>query len=113
MFAPCTELLKQDGDNDQYRSYQEIDLLCIKDGNFIIGEIKQSVELFNASDFYKIEEMAVRVKPNIVLFASLDEQPNGFVLRHITTLRSRLASLDIDVIWYQLNHSIFRTQPIV
>lgn len=112
MFAPCTVLLKKEDGSDRYRLCQEIDLLCIKDGKFIIGEVKQSINLFDVSDFDKMEEIAKLIRPDIVLFASLDAAPNRSVTNHIERLKTRLAFLEIDVNWLQLRPWVFSPQPI-
>ncbi len=52
----------------------EVDIACIQDGKFIIGEVKQSRDLFKKDDFNKTSEIAKRVKPDIVLFSCVDKQ---------------------------------------
>ena len=110
MYIPSTELLNREG--DEYTIEAEVDLVCIKDGEFIIGEIKKSVGLFEQSDFDKIERLAKVVKPDQVIFSSLDEMPNSFVTQNIEKLRVSLADLQISVDWYSIHREAFRASPV-
>jgi hypothetical protein len=48
IFMPSLDLFDKakDGDSRRYNHWGEVDLVCIKDGKFILGEVKQSVGLF-------------------------------------------------------------------
>ncbi len=81
----------------------EVDIACIQDGKFIIGEVKQSIGLFNKNDFDKTAEIAKRVKPDTVLFSCVDnQQPTKNITTHIERIKKELCPLEIDVIWYEL-----------
>lgn len=81
----------------------EVDIACIQDGKFIIGEVKQSINRFVEEDFDKMAEIAEKVKPDIVLFSCVDrQQPTRSINNHIEKIRSKLSPLEIDVIWYEL-----------
>ena len=81
----------------------EVDIACIQDGKFIIGEVKQSINGFNEKDFDDMAKIAKKVKPNRVLFSCIDEQqPTKRITRHIERIKKELHSLEIDVIWYKL-----------
>gem|GEM_PF-4808816 len=111
--TPSLELInKIEGETDKYKSVAEIDLLCIKDGKFIIGEIKQSIGLFDEHEFSKMMELGKLLKPDIILFSSLDKKPNKFVEEKIAKLKIDLAYLEIDVQWYPLDSWIFGPCPV-
>jgi hypothetical protein len=92
--------------------FGDIDIVCVQDGKFIIGEIKQSTRLFSKSDFGKMTKIAEIIRPNKLLFSSLDREPTDFVLENIEAARKKLAPLEIDVQWYQLHSYIFEAAPI-
>ena len=99
LFSPSLNLLNQLPDKPK-----EVDIACIQDGKFIIGEVKQSMNLFKPDDFDNMAEIAERVKPDIVLFSCLDSQePSGAIARHIENVQNRLNPLEIDVKWYGLH----------
>ncbi|MYF99911.1 hypothetical protein F4212_12400 [Candidatus Poribacteria bacterium] len=81
----------------------EVDIACIQDGKFIIGEVKQSMRLFSKKDFDDMAKIAKRVKPDIVLFSCIDkQQPTQNITDHIERIKKELCSLEIDVEWYEL-----------
>ncbi len=94
------------------KPFSDIDIVCIQDGKFIIGEIKQSIALFKKSDFEKMAEIAELLKPDILLFSSLDPKPNRSVNDNLEILKKRLAPLEIEVSWYQLHSYIFEASPV-
>lgn len=110
-YTPSLDLYQKDETGKENR-YGELDLICIIDGKFVIGEIKQSIGLFKTSDFDKAAEIGTLLKPDIILFSSLDKKPNKFVSDNIVELKNKLKPLEIDVQWYQINHSVFEPQPV-
>lgn len=81
----------------------EVDIACIQNGKFIIGEVKQSRGLFSKKDFDDIAEIAKRVKPDTVLFSCIDnQQPTKNITAHIERIKKELCPLEIDVEWYEL-----------
>lgn len=99
-------------EKDKDKHIGDIDIVCIQDGKFIIGEVKQSVDLFKKSDFEKIEKIALRARPNKIIFSSLYGTPNRIVQENIKSLRNRLSSLEIEVAWYPLHDFIFKPSPV-
>lgn len=81
---------------------RELDIVCIKDGELVLGETKQSVDLFVEKDFDDMAEVAEQVKPDLVIFSSYDNQPNALVIRKITELEQRLTPLEVRVEWRSL-----------
>jgi hypothetical protein len=111
IYVPSLDLYQKD-ETEKENKYGEIDVICIIDGKFIIGEVKQSIGLFETSDFEKAAEIGMLLKPDIILFSSLDKKPNTFVINKIIELKEKLKSLEIDVQWYQIHHSVFEPQPV-
>ena len=105
LFSPNLDLFTkpQDESSERLNKAAEVDIACIQDGKFIIGEVKQSMSLFGKSDFDTIAEIAERTKPDIVLFSCIDsQQPTQNIANHIERIRYRLNLLEIDVKWYEL-----------
>jgi hypothetical protein len=92
-------------------SIGDLDIVCIKDGKFIIGEVKQSIGLFRESDFTKMGKIAKLLTPASLIFSSLDPQPNKLVTNNIATLKRALEPLGIDVRWYHLHSYVFDPSP--
>jgi len=106
-YVPCLDIFKQrDGE-----AFTDIDIVCIQDGKFIIGEVKQSTDLFDPSHFDTMAEVAERLKPDILLFSSL-EAPNRLVNEKVDDLKKRLSKSGIDVIWYELRSYTLEAQPV-
>ena len=106
LFSPNLNLLvrPQDELSEELETVAEVDIACIRDGKFIIGEVKQSMRLFNKNDFDDMTEIAKRVKPDIVLFSCVDQQhPSDFITEQIARIKSKLSPLEVDVMWYQLD----------
>jgi hypothetical protein len=112
MFIPSQELFTASDDGDDYKRVGEVDIAAIVDGNFIIGEIKQSVSLFDSDEFDKITNIAEQVRPDKIIFSSMALKPNQFVINNIERIKNRLAPLKIEVEWYQLHYWIFDPSPI-
>ena len=95
----------QDESSERLDKVAEVDIACIQDGKFIIGEVKQSMSLFSKHDFDTMAEIAARVKPDIVLFSCIDSrQPTPNIVNHMERIRNRLSPLEIDVTWYELEY---------
>ena len=95
----------QDESSEDLKLIAEIDIACIQDGKFIIGEVKQSMSLFSKKDFNDMAEIAKRVKPDIILFSCIDkQQPTKNITNHIERIKKELCQLEIDVIWYELKY---------
>ena len=104
-FSPNLNLLTrpQDGSFEKFKKAAEVDIACIQDGKFIIGEVKQSMRLFGKEDFDDMAEIAKKVKPDKVLFSCIDlQQPTSRINNHIERIKNELSPLEIDVVWYEL-----------
>lgn len=95
LYIPSQELFERDSE----KPVAEIDLFCIQDGKFIIGEIKESTELFEQRDFNKIIEAGKKLHPDIVVFSSMDTAPDQSTKIQIERVRAELMPLGIEVKW--------------
>jgi hypothetical protein len=98
LFAPCLDLFE----NDDKRPIGDLDIAVILDGQFVIGEVKQSRNLFDEATFAKMEGIARRLLPDILLFASMDHEPTALIKKEIGRLSEVLQPLSITVRWYPL-----------
>lgn len=113
MFMPSSEVFKNFNDGSENHSpYGEIDIICIKDGELVIGEIKQTIGLFDLDDFRKMLELAKLIRPDIVIFSSMDEKPNKLVEENIKELQTKLSDLEIKVEWYPIHRWAFEPRPV-
>ena len=76
----------------------------------MIGEVKQSRDLFDEATFAKMESVARRLLPDILLFASMDREPTVLITKEIRRLSEVL--LPLAVRWYPLHDYKFDTSPV-
>ena len=109
LFSPNLDLFSvvKDKSSRGLQNVAEVDIACVQDGKFIIGEVKQSMSLFGTKDFDAMADIAKRAKPNKVLFSCIDsQQPTKFISNHIKRIGTELRPLAIEVTWYELDPSI-------
>jgi hypothetical protein len=111
IFAPSQELFVKSGEHD-HKLDSEIDIAVIIEGKFVIGEIKQSASLFDENEFIKIAKIAENIRPDKVIFSSMDKKPSKLVRENIDKLKKRLEPLKIEVEWYQINYWVFEPTPV-
>jgi len=103
LMAPCLDLYEKGND----RPVTDLDIVSVKDGRFIIGEVKQSVGLFKKKDFDTMIRVAEKIQPDEVIFASLGDKPNAPVIENLKRAAKRLAPLGINVKWESLPYYFF------
>ena len=108
LFAPCLDLFN----NDNKGPVGDLDVAVILDGQFVIGEVKQSRDLFDEATFAKMESVARRLLPDILLFASMDREPTLLITKEIRRLSEVLLPLGIAVRWYPLHDYKFDASPV-
>jgi hypothetical protein len=108
LFAPCLDLFE----NNDKGSIGDLDIAVILDGKFVIGEVKQSRNLFDEATFVKMEGIARRLLPDTLLFASMDREPTGLITKEIARLSAALQPLNITVQWYRLHEDTFNASPV-
>jgi hypothetical protein len=102
-FAPCLDLFEFGTKGP----VGDLDIAVILDGLFVIGEVKQSRDLFDEATFAKMEKVARRLLPDVLLFASMDRQPTRLITKELERLSHLLGPLGIEVQWYQLHQRKF------
>jgi len=108
LFAPCLDLFEKDDKG----AVGDLDIAVILDGQFVIGEVKQSRDLFDKATFAKMEGIARRLLPDVLLFASMDREPTVLITKEIARLSEVLRPLSIGVQWYQLHKYKFDPSPV-
>jgi len=108
LFAPCLDLFE----TDDKRPVGDLDIAVILDGQFVIGEVKQSRDLFDEATFATMEGVARRLLPDILLFASMDREPTVLIAKEIARLSEVLRPLSITVRWYPLHEYKFDASPV-
>lgn len=101
IYSPSMDLFKRTK-NKSYKHLGDLDILCICDGKFVMGEIKQSSSLFKKKDFDNIFSVAKQLRPDAVLFASLDGRKTPFIQKNIKELEGKLKPYGIVVTWYEV-----------
>ena len=104
-FSPNLDLLvvPQNTSSHRLERVAEVDIACVQDGKFIIGEVKQSMDLFKPKDFDTMAEIAKRAKPDVVLFSCMGSpRLKKSILKHIERIEAELRPLGIEVTWYEL-----------
>jgi hypothetical protein len=108
LFPPCLDLFEKDDKGP----IGDLDIAVILDGQFVIGEVKQSPNLFDEATFAKMEGIARRLLPDILLFASMDREPTDLITKEIQRLSAVLQPLSITVQWYSLHEYKFDASPV-
>ncbi|MFQ5852478.1 MAG: hypothetical protein ACE5JU_18100 [Candidatus Binatia bacterium] len=94
LFLPCQNIYER----DENSPFTDLDLVFIKDGKFIIGEVKSDPNAFDEKDFVKIGDVAAELQPNQVMFAAPADAWPADVQAQVDALRNRLAPLEIEVL---------------
>jgi len=114
LFEDCRTSFIYDTSQDVFKfgsekSFTDLDIVCIQDGKLIIGEIKQSIKGFKNEHLIKMKEVAEIIRPNKIIFSSLDKSCNEKIEKKIKKLREDLEMLKIEVEWFQLRQDIFES----
>jgi hypothetical protein len=108
-FAPCLDLFE---DYDE-GPIGDLDIAVILDGKFVIGEVKQSLDLFDEATIVKMGEIARRLLPDVLLFASMeDRQPPKRITNELERLSQQLQPVGVTVRWYPLHGYKFHPSPV-
>jgi hypothetical protein len=84
---------------DEYNSpspYAEIDIACIENGKFAIGEIKTSAEGFNESDLQKFIEICKDIEPDEAIIGAFYDEKSK-IPKLAKELQEKLAPYGIEV----------------
>ena len=99
IYSPSLDLFKRV--KKSYTHLGDLDIVCVQDGQFIIGEIKQSSSLFKKTHFEEALKIAKQIKPNVLLFSSFDGKKTKVIEDGIKMLKAKLEPLGIQVVWYE------------
>lgn len=93
LFLPCHDIFKR----GEEEPFTDLDIIVIREGKFIIGEVKSSPRGFGEKDFAKLREVAEDLLPDEVLLAAPGDRWPPIVHEEIKKFKKALAALDIDV----------------
>ena len=72
LFAPGLVFFKGCGNNRETAA--ELDLICISDGKFIIGEVKQRAEEFSTQELKKLARLAAELQADETVIAAFTDE---------------------------------------
>ena len=101
MYAPQTTLYRDYPENQGGRADRELDLICIVDGKFTIGEVKAGSELIARSDIEDLATAAKEVGADVAVLAAVKGDPASMELK-VHELRALLPS-NIEARWLLSN----------
>lgn len=107
IFSPSLEI-RIEGSSE---TFSDLDITCVKDGKFIIGEVKEVCSLFKENDFKKMGHIAKLIRPNKVIFSSMDKEPDLITKQRIEELKKDLEPFNIEVGWYAFHHWNYEPSP--
>lgn len=108
-FSPSLDIFKLASQKPRtYELIGDLDIVCIKDGQLIIGEIKHDQSRFELAQALKLAEVAEAIEADILLFSSLEKEQKGETIEMIKKVRERLNGSKVDAGWYQLGEEVFR-----
>lgn len=92
IFAPGLALYAQGGS----RPSAELDIVCIRDGKFVIGEVKTAATEFSEGDLETLADNARSLQPHIVTIAAFHGDQSR-MSRHCDFLRNQLRDTGIEI----------------
>jgi hypothetical protein len=84
----------------------DLDIVCIKDGQFVIGEVKKR-KRFNLMQSSTLAKVAEAMEADILLFSSLEEVQRNDSKEIINKVREKLEGSNLQAGWYQLGSEVF------
>lgn len=90
----------------------DLDICCIIDGKFVIGEVKAQQDLFHPSDFQKITALAKEIHPDKLIFCSLDKSIPQRRKDDVERVKTELVPYGVDVEWLYFDPWLFESSPI-
>jgi hypothetical protein len=104
IYSPGVCLYKE---YDSPSPYAEIDIVCIKNGKFVIGEIKTSAEGFKDSDLNKFIELCKYIKPDEAIIGAFYDN-KGKLPKLAQKLKIALSQYGIEVISLTPDNYVFK-----
>jgi hypothetical protein len=107
-FSPSVDVLQAISDEPRtFKLVTDLDVVCIRDGKFIIGEVKTSQARFELERSLILAQVAEAIGADVLLFSSLEDAETDRTKEMIEAVRDRLKNTKIDVGWYQLGEEVF------
>lgn len=107
-FSPCFDLFQRvSGEPSTYKRLTDLDIVCIKDGKLVVGEVKSNQARFELEDCLKLAEIARTIEADILLFSSLDKETTKATQEILSKVKEQLKDSKVDVGWYQLSAEMF------
>jgi len=108
-FSPSVDVLHSLTDEPRtFKLVTDLDVVCIKDGKFIVGEVKTSQDRFELERILLLAQVAETIGADVLLFSSLESIETERTKEMIETVREKLINAKIDVGWYQLDQEVFQ-----
>ncbi|MDD5135341.1 MAG: hypothetical protein PHP01_08025, partial [Phycisphaerae bacterium] len=108
IYMPSLDVFKKRGGE----VFSDLDIVCIQDGKFIIGEIKMNQKLFKKADFDRMLEIAKIIRPDKVIFSSLERKLTTKVKDFIASIKPQMNELGVEVSWHQIAPYDFDPSPV-
>lgn len=89
IFAPQTALFRDYPEKQGGKPDRELDVVCIADGRFVIGEAKGRVDFIGQSDIEDLAGAAMELDPDLAILAALSGD-RGLMDQKVQRLRSLL-----------------------
>lgn len=106
IFLPCITLHK---DYKTGFAYAELDLACIIDGQFLIGEVKSSSKGFSESEIQKFSDVCIQISPHKAIIAAF-WATGSHLIKWKNKLNALLKDYDIEVQAIKPDEQIFKTE---
>lgn len=90
----------------------DLDICCVIDGKFIIGEVKAKQTLFHPSHFETMTQLAKEIHPDKIVFCSMDEKPSQRIKDEIIKMNAALLPYGITAEWLRFDPWLFEASPI-
>lgn len=89
----------------------DLDIVCVQDGQWIIGEVKNSAELLNTPDLKKLADLAQQIRPDILVVAWLHGTIKTAIELELQKMQKTLATNSIDLQFYPILERHDATDP--
>jgi len=92
----------------------DLDICCIIDGQFVIGEVKANQKLLNPKDCDKMIEISKAIRPDKVVFCSMDRKKDltKNTKDKVDKVKKELDPLGIEVEWFSFDQWLFEYSPL-
>jgi hypothetical protein len=75
-------------------------------------KLPRDINFFRGVFAAKMEKVARRLLPDVLLFASMDRKPTGFITKELKRLSQLQRPEGVEVLWYPLHEHKFDPSPV-